>query len=404
MHTKLAPDTISYDDFKTYRTVYDLEKKKLPDKLEGLSELRYTDIPEVVAQRKKDGEAFLEKTEVQSLVEWKLKFGTYRPSLAKLVASNAVEEVRKTTSTAFSLMSDDPNPSKAISTLSKLKGIGPATASLLLSCYDPVTIPFFSDELFRWLHWQTDVEGNTKKRKSKGIEDDGNANRKISYTAKEYASIFEKTTVLRNRLSEESGETITAVDIEKAAYKISKSAQEEKSTGALSNDPGEAVETKALCPPSPKRRKTKTPEPSEPKMASTKCLQRGPRGSPTYDELGYELDYDYIANHTGRRPRAVPTKRGQEKLEQSQRGDERKAEIMGRPADMNVPEGAAWDDRVANDLGKAFHEVGMEEYEEWAKKGFKIKKGEFDDPSEEEKERLFKLQKGCALRKGSKHR
>lgn len=72
MHTKLAPDKITYDDFKTQRTCYDLEKKKLPEKLEGLQELRYTDVPEVVTQRKKDGEAFLEKTEVQSLVEWKL--------------------------------------------------------------------------------------------------------------------------------------------------------------------------------------------------------------------------------------------------------------------------------------------------------------------------------------------
>ncbi|KAL9023180.1 MAG: hypothetical protein Q9180_008346 [Flavoplaca navasiana] len=258
MQTQLVPDTISYDDFRTYRTCYDLDKKKLPDKLEGLSKLRYTDGPEVVAQRQKDGEAFLEKTEVQSLVEWKLKFGTYRPSLAKLVASNSVEEVRKTTSAAFSLMSDDPNPAKAISTLSKLKGIGPATASLLLSCYDPISIPFFSDELFRWLHWRTNVSGNSKKRKSKGMEDDGNANRKIGYTAKEYASMFEKTTSLRERLSKEAGEPVTAVEIEKAAYKISKSAQEDKSNGILNADTNETVETKALYPPSPKRRKKKT--------------------------------------------------------------------------------------------------------------------------------------------------
>lgn len=299
-------------------------------------------------------------------------------------------------------MSEDPNPSKAISTLSKLKGIGPATASLLLSCYDPDTIPFFSDELFRWLHWQTDVDGNTKKRKSRGIEDDGNANRKINYTAKEYASIFEKTTTLRERLSKEAGEPITAVGIEKAAYKISKSAQEEeKRTGSPDDEPNAAVETKALCPPSPKRRKKKTPEPKKP-MPSTKCLQKGPRGSPTYDELGYELDYDYIVKCSGR-PRR-PGKRAEEKTDQTMKDGARKAEIMGRPDDVRVQEGAAWDDRVARDLGKAFHEVGMEEYEEWAKKGFELKDGEFDDPSEEEKERLMKLQSGSALRKGSKHR
>ncbi|CAO1602416.1 hypothetical protein XANCAGTX0491_006028 [Xanthoria calcicola] len=401
MRNKLAPDNISYDDFKTYRTCYDLEKKKLPEKLEGLQELRYTDVPEVVAQRKDDGEAFLEKTEVQSLVEWKLKFGTYRPSLAKLVASNPVDDVRKTTASAFSLMSEDPNPSKAISTISKLKGIGPATASLLLSCYDPNKIPFFSDELFRWLHWQTDVNGNSKKRKSKAMEDDGNANRKINYTAKEYASIFEKATTLRERLSKESGETIKAVDIEKAAYKIIKSAQEEKSTHALDDESDDAVEAKTPRPPSTKRRKKKTPEPKEP-MPPTKCLQKGPRGSPTYDELGYELDYDYILKTSGR-PRR-PGKRAEAKMDRAIKDDARKAEIMGRSEDARMQEGAAWDDRVARDLGKAFHEVGVEEYEEWAKKGFKVQDGEFENPSDEERERLLKLRIGCALRKGSKHR
>lgn len=224
-------------------------------------------------------------------------------------------------------MSEDPNPSKAISTLSKLKGIGPATASLLLSCYNPDQIPFFSDELFRWLHWQTDVGGNAKKRKSKGMEDDGNVNRKINYTAKEYASIFGKTTTLRERLCKESGETITAVDIEKAAYKIIKSAQEEKSIHALDDESDDAVETKASRPPSTKRRKKETPEPKEP-MPSTKCLQKGPRGSPTYDELGYEIDYDYILKTSGR-PRR-PGKRAEEKMDRAIKDDARKAEIMGR--------------------------------------------------------------------------
>ncbi|KAL8769869.1 MAG: hypothetical protein Q9209_004307 [Squamulea sp. 1 TL-2023] len=398
MHIKLAPDTISYEDFTTYRRVYDIDKKKLPEKSEGLQELRYKDVPEVVAQRKKDGEAFLEKTEVQSLVEWKLKFGTYRPSLTKLVASNPVEDVRKTTASAFALISNDPNPSKAITTLSKLKGIGPATASLLLSCYDPVTIPFFSDELFRWLHWQTGVDGNTKKRKSKGTDDNVNANRKIGYTAKEYASIFEKTSALRERLSKESGETVTAVDIEKAAYKISQSAQEAKNITDVNDDLDMTVEGKALCPPSPKRRKKLTPEPS--KAPVQVCLRKSPRGSPTYDEMGYELDFDYILKSSGR-PRPI-SKRAQQRLEQKEKDSERKAEIIGRP--KNTLEETAWDDRVARDLGKAFHEVGMDEYEEWKAKGFTVKKGEFDDPTEEEKERLKKLLRGCALRKGSKHR
>ena len=44
----------------------------VPDKIQGLEDLRLSTIPETLSQRKKDGEAFIEKTEVTSLVEWKL--------------------------------------------------------------------------------------------------------------------------------------------------------------------------------------------------------------------------------------------------------------------------------------------------------------------------------------------
>lgn len=73
---------------------------------------------------------------------------------------------------------------------------------------------------------------------------------------------------------------------------------------------------------------------------------------------------------------------------------------MERP--NNSREENIWDHRVARDLGKAFHEVGMEEYEVRAKKGFNIQDGEFNNPSEEAMERLFKLQKGSSLEKGLK--
>lgn len=44
----------------------------VPEKIQGLEELRLKAIPETLVQRKKDGGSFLEKTEVTSLVEWKL--------------------------------------------------------------------------------------------------------------------------------------------------------------------------------------------------------------------------------------------------------------------------------------------------------------------------------------------
>ena len=43
-----------------------------PQALSLLNELRYITIPQTLQSRKADGDAFLEKTELVSLVEWKL--------------------------------------------------------------------------------------------------------------------------------------------------------------------------------------------------------------------------------------------------------------------------------------------------------------------------------------------
>ncbi|KAL8727471.1 MAG: hypothetical protein Q9181_005702 [Wetmoreana brouardii] len=236
MNPDLYPDRISYTEFDQYLA---LSYTHIPKKIQDLDRLRYTDIPELIAKRKQDGEAFLERTEVQSLVEWKLRYGTYRPNLASLVTSNPADEIRKTTSSAFLAFSssDEPNPSKAISTLSKLKGIGPATASLLLSCYDPATIPFFSDELFRWLHWEDDSDNKQKVSKKRKSNDKASGrHRKINYTAKEYASVYEKTTVVRQRLSRESTKDVRAVDVEKAAYGLLKETEQSDVIPAATDD------------------------------------------------------------------------------------------------------------------------------------------------------------------------
>ena len=168
------------------------------------------------------------------------KHGTYRPNLAKLVASNSVKDICETTRDAFKIYEvNNQDYGKAITTLSKLKGIGPATSSLLLSCYDPVRVPFFSDELYRYLHWE---EG-----RSKGWD------RKINYSIKEYRSLFEKLTELRERLETDSSEAALAIDIEKAAYVLGQSALlSPRKVPPITED---AEDDKALRPPSPKRRR-----------------------------------------------------------------------------------------------------------------------------------------------------
>ena len=147
---------------------------------------------------------------------------------------------------------------ESITALSKLKGVGPATASLLLSSYDPVRIPFFSDEIYRYVFWE--------EAKLKGWD------RKINYTIKEYRALFERVDALRKRLEEASGEGVSAVYIEKAAYVLGRNALPNSSKSSI--DIEDAEDDKALLPPSPKRRKKATPKSREPIPGDLKRASR----------------------------------------------------------------------------------------------------------------------------------
>jgi len=94
---------------------------------------------------------------------------------------------------------------KVVVTLAKgLRGVGPATASLLLNTYDSEKVPFFSDELFRWVMFS---------------EGKGNGwDRKIKYSAKEYQELYSRVELLREKLGKESEKTITSVQVEMVAY------------------------------------------------------------------------------------------------------------------------------------------------------------------------------------------
>ena len=262
--------------------------------------------------------------------------------------------------------------------LSKLKGIGPATASLLLSCYDPVKVPFFADELYRYLHWED--------AKNKGWD------RKIKYSMKEYKDLLENLQDLQERLENESGEKPSAIDVEKMAYVLGKQAQKGDFLDMDDDD-------KALHPPTPKR--PKTPDLSE--FAQAICLQKGPDGSPTYDKMGYELDYEYLKSLMDPDRLTIDNAR----CYRLRKHGEEKAKMMGLP-ERNPTKwpSNAMDDRVARDLGIPYHEVGLDQYREWKKKGFSVEPDEFDSSkwSKNDRDRVSDLHSGCACRKGSKHR
>lgn len=122
-----------------------------------------------------------------------------------LFQQNAAETVEEVTGRAF--RSVDPDVVQALKILfSSLRGIGPATASLLLSVRRPDEVPFFSDELFRWSQW--DVVG--KKGEGEGWD------RKIKYNLNEYKELLKSVRALRERLG------VRAVDAEKVAYVLGK--------------------------------------------------------------------------------------------------------------------------------------------------------------------------------------
>ena len=91
-------------------------------------------------------------------------------------------------------------PLDILKDLSKLRGVGPATATLLLSVYKPNSMPFLSDELWRWVCWDEKAEWQ----------------KKIRYTFNEWAELCIAVNDLGKRI--DAG----ALEVEKVAYVIGK--------------------------------------------------------------------------------------------------------------------------------------------------------------------------------------
>lgn len=145
----------------------------------------------------------------------------------KLVTSNSPDDIKRVTRDAFKMYSESTTtttatpiitptlntvapPTASSPTLCSLKGIGPATASLLLSVYDPAAVPFFSDEAFRWIMYAPG-EGQ-------------NWDRPIKYDAKTYHAYFEGVQALRARL-ELDGQRPSASDVERVGFVLGKEAE-----------------------------------------------------------------------------------------------------------------------------------------------------------------------------------
>ncbi|TPX61947.1 hypothetical protein PhCBS80983_g00833 [Powellomyces hirtus] len=82
--------------------------------------------------------------ELARVMEWKLSRGKFRPTLMALVKGNSSSAVESISKSAFEKVGKN-DVVEAVKTLSELKGVGPATASAILSAHSP-SVPFMSDE------------------------------------------------------------------------------------------------------------------------------------------------------------------------------------------------------------------------------------------------------------------
>ncbi|XP_028562453.2 uncharacterized protein LOC114584619 isoform X1 [Podarcis muralis] len=98
------------------------------------------ELPIAVSGRK---DKHLTKEELVRLMEWKLSRGKFRPRLQQLVATNSSEMVESCTRKAFQLL---PDIAAAMTELCKLKAVGPATASAILTSGAPEAAAFMADE------------------------------------------------------------------------------------------------------------------------------------------------------------------------------------------------------------------------------------------------------------------
>ncbi|RVD87662.1 uncharacterized protein DFL_001880 [Arthrobotrys flagrans] len=237
------PSTISRTEFGAILSRYPAVLKAVSDKKQPTKKSKNNDsqtlqeidgwrdgLSDTAANHKKItktefGGRRLDESQVKNIVLWKLKRGKFRPTILPLVSSNPVKELEATVNEALDMSlpdqvtsgeaeNDDNDALAQVSSmmkvLVKLKGIGPATATAILSSVFPETIPMFSDEAFRWI--MMDKPGTS-----------AGWNRKIAYDAKEYSEFFKRVRRLCRKFASE-GEVVDARSVEKVGWVLGQEA------------------------------------------------------------------------------------------------------------------------------------------------------------------------------------
>ncbi|KAJ6131102.1 hypothetical protein N7523_001562 [Penicillium sp. IBT 18751x] len=227
LDTSLTEPNSSLEETVRYETAKFIE----------LDTWRYEEMPQTLSKRnsRTNGEkGYLDKAELTRIMEWKLKHGHFRPTLMGMIKSNAEKLVLECTSSAISLLHDHsatPNmdsegdifPKESFDALTRLRGVGVATASLILSIATASSlevdeVPFYSDDTFLWLC--AGCYPGSEEEARKYLKPNGDLG--VKYNVNEYRLLWEKMKVLRGRLngSGEGKSKVRFVDIERVAFVV----------------------------------------------------------------------------------------------------------------------------------------------------------------------------------------
>ncbi|KAJ5113066.1 hypothetical protein N7456_001600 [Penicillium angulare] len=199
---------------------------------------RYEEMPALIATRRGTSKSdIMSKEELTGVMEWKTTHGHSRPMLMGMIKSNQDKLVQTCTSAAIAaLPTADQEPSEAfpqesLDALLPLRGVGPASASLILSIMtgssEPVVqVPFYSDEVYLWLALNDYPDTQPEEKRVK-------QELKVKYNLNEYKELWSASVELSRRLNLECedaavnrdeevdssrSELVSQIDIEKVAY------------------------------------------------------------------------------------------------------------------------------------------------------------------------------------------
>ncbi|EAW07881.1 uncharacterized protein ACLA_025980 [Aspergillus clavatus NRRL 1] len=236
----------------------------------ALDKWRYEILPATLRARSPQPPS-LTHDELVQLMQWKLKHGVFRPALLGMVRSNPAERVRDATARAFALLVEESGsgsgsasastptgastasatetgagdgdagdrafPAAALDALVKpLRGVGPATASLVLSVASAaaaasagddvgagagadvdvdvdVDTPFYSDDVYLWLCLGGFPGGDAGA--ARFVRPNGELS--VKYNVAEYRQLWRDVLRLRRRLG---CKVVSCADVEKVAFVV----------------------------------------------------------------------------------------------------------------------------------------------------------------------------------------